>query len=960
MTALTKHTVCLCLLVWMKIRTRPERMAKSNCNIRRTVNETAEGSASNVARNEAGTEEARNAAQNAANLNNVAAAGAAAAPVGLEAVLAILAQVLARLPAAAAPPVAPPVAEEVENVVPDGGRHTLLGIRLTLRSGPDPKGKSSQTRTDVTKKWVGSFQVVSQRSRVLGQSKYSGLLGQTILPSLTSRGKFCVLSPDPKLVLTNLPVILLRMVKSNCNTRRTVNETAEGSASNVARNEDGTEEAQNAAQNAANLNNAVAAGATTGAAGAADVAAAVPVGLEAILAILAQVLARLPAAAAPPIRNYDTVAELVEKAAEQEAGISEEAKVFGTVAHVHPERSRVLGQSKYSGLLGQTILPSLPSRGKFCVPCPDPKLVLTNLPVILLQMAKSNRNTRRTVNETAEGSASNVARNEAGTKEARNADQNAANLNNAAAAGAAAAPVGLEAVLAILAQVLARLPAAAAPPVAPPVSEEVENVVPEGEEAHVVRNTSYLKHEGKNQKPVKAGSSSKPNATGRSAYSTCGKMHSGVCRAATGACHRCGRHYKNQCPKDAQSAGKRPCDGPQPVENRQPIMPRVYTIGDESMDPSTSRPITANLNNAAAAGAAAGAAAAPVGLEAVLAILAQVLARLPAAAAPPVAPPVAEEVENVVIEGEEAHVVRNPSYLKHAGKNQKPVKAGSSSKPNATGRSTCSTCGKMHSGVCRAATGACHRCGRMDHKVRDCPEEDLRPKSENKGAGERLCYNCGETGHYKNQCPKDAQSAGKRPSDGQRGRPSCCGCTQSVMSRWTQARLVRSLVTAGAAAGAAAAPVGLEAVLAILAQVLARLPAAAAPPMHSGVCRAATGACHRCGCKDHKVRDCPEEDLRPKSQNKGDGERVCYNCGETGHYKNQCPKDAQSAGKRPSDGPQPAAKRQAIMPRVYTIGDESMDPSTSRPITVLAWSEQSVPSIDASGSDHAPRAILAC
>ncbi|XP_048599872.1 uncharacterized protein LOC125579986 [Brassica napus] len=103
--------------------------------------------------------------------------------------------------------------------------------------------------------------------------------------------------------------------------------------------------------------------------------------------------------------------------------------------------------------------------------------------------------------------------------------------------------------------------------------------------------------------------------------------------------------------------------------------------------------------------------------------------------------------------------------------------------------------------------------------------------------------------------------------------------------------------------------------------------------MHSGVCRAATGACHRCGSMDHKVHDCPEEDLRPKSQNKGAGERVCYNCGETGHYKNQCPKDAQSSGKRPSDGPQPAEKRQSIMPRVYTIGDESMDPRTSRPIT---------------------------
>ncbi|KAF2592098.1 hypothetical protein F2Q70_00042925 [Brassica cretica] len=250
-------------------------------------------------------------------------------------------------------------------------------------------------------------------------------------------------------------------------------------------------------------------------------------------------------------------------------------------------------------------------------------------------MAKSNRNTRRTVNETAEGSASNVARNEAGTEEARNAAQNAANLNNAAAAGAAAvaaaAPVGLEAVLALLAQALARLPTAAAPPVAPPVAEEVENVVPDGEEAPVVRNPSYLKHAGKNQKPVKAGSSSKPNATGSSACSTCGKMHSGVCRAATGACHHCGSmdhkvrdcpeedlrpkshnkgagervcyncgetgHYKNQCLKDAQSAGKRPSDGPQPAAKRQAIMPRVYTIGDDSMDPSTSRPITVRVKN---------------------------------------------------------------------------------------------------------------------------------------------------------------------------------------------------------------------------------------------------------------------------------------------------------------------------------------------------------------------------
>src|SRR5690606_8291 len=103
--------------------------------------------------------------------------------------------------------------------------------------------------------------------------------------------------------------------------------------------------------------------------------------------------------------------------------------------------------------------------------------------------------------------------------------------------------------------------------------------------------------------------------------------------------------------------------------------------------------------------------------------------------------------------------------------------------------------------------------------------------------------------------------------------------------------------------------------------------------MHSGPCRAASGACHRCGSMEHKVRDCPEEDLWPKSQGRSVGDRVCYNCGEAGHFKNQCPKDAQLAGKRASDGPQPAAKRQAIMPRVYTVGDESADPSTSRPIT---------------------------
>ncbi|KFK23951.1 hypothetical protein AALP_AAs43383U000100, partial [Arabis alpina] len=102
--------------------------------------------------------------------------------------------------------------------------------------------------------------------------------------------------------------------------------------------------------------------------------------------------------------------------------------------------------------------------------------------------------------------------------------------------------------------------------------------------------------------------------------------------------------------------------------------------------------------------------------------------------------------------------------------------------------------------------------------------------------------------------------------------------------------------------------------------------------MHMGACRSASGACHRCGSMNHKVRDCPEEDQRVKIPGNA-GERLCYHCGEAGHYKNQCPKLAPQAGKRASDGAVQPAKRQAIMPRVYTIGDEANDASTSRPIT---------------------------
>ncbi|VVB11225.1 unnamed protein product [Arabis nemorensis] len=165
-----------------------------------------------------------------------------------------------------------------------------------------------------------------------------------------------------------------------------------------------------------------------------------------------------------------------------------------------------------------------------------------------------------------------------------------------------------------------------------------------------------------------------------------------------------------------------------------------------------------NVNAAVTAHATAGAVAAPIGLEAVLGMLAQVLARLPAAALAQVVPPIVnieQVVEDVDMEArmlEETKLMGEGLRVQSgivAGKNKKWVKNAPSDKSSAS-RSVCSTCGKMHVGACRAASGACHHCGSLNHKVRDCPEEDQRAKNPGKDAGERLCYNCGEAGHFKN------------------------------------------------------------------------------------------------------------------------------------------------------------------------------------------------------------------
>ncbi|KAF7807558.1 DNA/RNA polymerases superfamily protein [Senna tora] len=42
-------------------------------------------------------------------------------------------------------------------------------------------------------------------------------------------------------------------------------------------------------------------------------------------------------------------------------------------------------------------------------------------------------------------------------------------------------------------------------------------------------------------------------------------------------------------------------------------------------------------------------------------------------------------------------------------------------------KSSCPACGKFHSGLCYRGSGACYRCGKVGHLIRDCPQQ--RPES---------------------------------------------------------------------------------------------------------------------------------------------------------------------------------------------------------------------------------------
>ncbi|XP_028123196.1 uncharacterized protein LOC114320265, partial [Camellia sinensis] len=55
---------------------------------------------------------------------------------------------------------------------------------------------------------------------------------------------------------------------------------------------------------------------------------------------------------------------------------------------------------------------------------------------------------------------------------------------------------------------------------------------------------------------------------------------------------------------------------------------------------------------------------------------------------------------------------------------KKKINVDSSSNSNQEGaaKPLCTSCGKLHFGVCRWATGACYECGEIGHRVKDCPK----------------------------------------------------------------------------------------------------------------------------------------------------------------------------------------------------------------------------------------------
>nr|APU93382.1 putative gag-pol polyprotein [Marshallia obovata] len=77
---------------------------------------------------------------------------------------------------------------------------------------------------------------------------------------------------------------------------------------------------------------------------------------------------------------------------------------------------------------------------------------------------------------------------------------------------------------------------------------------------------------------------------------------------------------------------------------------------------------------------------------------------------------------------------------KHVDSSWKGKNGDKTKKLKESSPTTCSKCGRNHSGECRAGLNICYRCGKEGHFANNCPE--------------KKCFECGKMGHTKINCPK--------------------------------------------------------------------------------------------------------------------------------------------------------------------------------------------------------------